>query len=71
VQTRLQKLKLTEAQIRKVLQVVTTEDELTKMLKETFPILRDFETKAKPGENVAAATMALLKSTFPSIWAAN
>jgi plasmid replication initiation protein len=71
VQTRLQKLKLTEAQVRKVLQVVTNEAELTKLLKETFPILRDFETKAKPGENVAAATMALLKSTFPAIWAAN
>jgi hypothetical protein len=71
VQTRLQKLKLTEAQIRKVLQVVATEAELTKLLKETYPILRDFETKAKPGENVAAVTMALLKSTFPAVWAAN
>lgn len=71
VRTRLGKLKLTEAQIRKVLQVVTTEAELTKLLKETFPILRDFETKAKPGENVAAATMALLKSTFPAVWASN
>jgi plasmid replication initiation protein len=71
VQTRLQKLKLTEAQIHKVLQVVTTDMELTKLLKETYPILRDFETKAKPGENVAAATMALLKSTFPAIWASN
>jgi plasmid replication initiation protein len=71
VQTRLQKLKLTEAQIKKVLQIVTTDAELTKLLKETYPILRDFETKAKPGENVAAATMALLKSTFPAIWAAN
>lgn len=68
--TRLGKLKLTEAQIRKVLQVVTTEAELTKLLKETFPTLRDFETKAKPAENVAAVTMALLKSTFPAIWAA-
>lgn len=71
VSTRLTKLKLTEAQIRKVLQVVTTEAELTKLLKETYPVLRDFETKAKPGENVAAATMALLKSTFPAIWASN
>jgi len=71
VQTRLQKLKLTQAQIRKVLEVVVGEAELTKLLKETYPILRDFETKAKPGENVAAATMVLLKSTFPSIWAAN
>jgi hypothetical protein len=71
IQTRLQKLKLTSAQIKKVLEVVTTDVELTKLLKETYPILRDFETKAKPGENVAAATMALLKSTFPAIWATN
>jgi hypothetical protein len=71
VQGRLQKLKLTQAQIRKVLEIVVGEEQLTKVLKETFPILRDFETKAKPGENVAAATMALLKSTFPAIWAAN
>ena len=71
VQTRLQKLKLTQAQIRKVLEVVVGEEQLTKLLKETYPVLRDFETKAKPGENVAAATMALLKSTFPAIWAAN
>jgi hypothetical protein len=71
VQTRLQKLKLTQAQIKKVLEVVVGEEKLTKLLKETYPVLRDFETKAKPGENVAAATMALLKSTFPAIWAAN
>jgi hypothetical protein len=71
VQTRLQKLKLTQAQIKKVLDVVVGEEQLTKLLKETFPVLRDFETKAKPGENVAAATMALLKSIFPAIWAAN
>lgn len=31
----------------------------------------DFETKAKPGENVAAAAMALLKSIFLAIWVAN
>lgn len=71
VQTRLQKLKLTQAQIKKVLEVVVGEEQLTKLLKETYPVLRDFETKAKPGENVAAATMALLKSTFPTIWATN
>jgi hypothetical protein len=71
VQTRLQKLKLTQAQIKKVLDVIAGEEQLTKLLKETYPILRDFETKVKPGENVAAATMALLKSTFPAIWAAN
>jgi hypothetical protein len=71
VQTRLQKLKLTQAQTKKVLEVVVGEEQLTKVLKETYPVLRDFETKAKPGENVAAATMALLKSTFPAIWAAN
>lgn len=71
VQTRLQKLKLTQAQIRKVVEVIVGEEQLTKLLKETYPVLRDFETKAKPGENVAAAAMALLKSTFPAIWASN
>jgi hypothetical protein len=71
VQTRLQKLKLTETQIRKVLQVLGNEEVLlTKLLKETYPVLRDFETKAKPGENVAASAMSLLKSVFPAIWAA-
>jgi len=44
---------------------------LTKLLKETYPILRDFETKAKPGENVAASTMSMLKSVFPAIWTAD
>jgi plasmid replication initiation protein len=72
VQTRLQKLKLTETQIRKVLQVLGNEEmALTKLLKETYPILRDFETKAKPGENVAASTMSMLKSVFPAIWTAD
>jgi hypothetical protein len=72
VATRLQKLKLTEAQIRKVLQVLASDEQLlTKLLKETYPLLRDLETKAKPGENIAASTMSLLKSTFPAIWAAN
>jgi len=71
VRTRLGKLKLTQAQTKKVLEVVVGEEQLTQLLKETYPVLRDFETKAKPGENVAAATMALLKSTFPAVWAAN
>lgn len=71
VQTRLHKLKLTESQIRKVLAVLgNEEDTLTKLLKETYPVLRDFETKAKPGENVAASAMSVLKSTFPAIWSA-
>lgn len=68
VRTRLGKLKLTEAQVRKVLLVVTAEADLTRLLKETYPVLRDLETNARPNENVAAATMALLKSTFPAIW---
>lgn len=71
VQTRLLKLKLTEPQIRKVILVLGSEEaSLTRLLKETFPVLRDFETKAKPGENVAASAMSVLKSTFPAIWAA-
>ncbi len=71
VSTRLTKLRLTEAQIKKVLHVLTTEAELTKLMQETYPILRDYESKVKPGENVAAATMVLLKSTFPAVWASN
>jgi len=70
VQTRLQKLKLTDTQIRKVLQVVVTNAELEKLLKETYLTLCTFESKSKPIDNVAASTMALLKSTFPAIWAA-
>lgn len=71
VQTRLHKLKLTESQVRKVLAVLGSEEgPLTKLLKETYPVLRDFETKAKPGENVAASAMNVLKSTFPAIWSA-
>jgi hypothetical protein len=71
VQTRLLKLKLTETQIRKVLQVLGKDELLlTKLLKETYPVLRDFETKAKPGENVAASAMNILKSVFPTIWVA-
>jgi hypothetical protein len=70
-QTRLQKMKLTETQIRKVLQVLGSDEAtLTRLLKETYPVLRDFETKAKPGENVAASAMTVLKSTFPALWAA-
>jgi hypothetical protein len=71
VQVRLQKLKLTEPQIQKVLQVLGSDEaQLTRLLKETYPTLRDFETKAKPGENVAASAMSVLKSAFPTIWAA-
>jgi plasmid replication initiation protein len=70
VVTRLQKLKLTEAQIKTVLQVVVGED-LEKLMRVTYPVLRDMETKAKPNDNVAASTMALLKSTFPAYYKAS
>ena len=65
VVTRLQKLKLTEAQVKTVLAVVTTDADLTKLLKITYDALVAHETKAKPNDNVAASTMVLLKSTFP------
>jgi plasmid replication initiation protein len=71
VVTRLTKLKLTQAQIKTVLNVVVGEEQLTKLLKETFPILRDHETKAKPNDNVAASTMTLLKNTFPAYYKAS
>jgi plasmid replication initiation protein len=68
VQIRLQKLKLTEVQIQRVVKLMDTEAELTKLLKETHPLLRDFEMGDKPIDNVAAKAVALLKSTFPQIW---
>lgn len=71
VQTRLQKLKLTQAQIKKVLDVTMGEGQLTRLLKETYLVLHDFETRAKPGENIAAATIVFLKSISPAIWPAN
>jgi plasmid replication initiation protein len=64
---RLQKLRLTEAQIKTVLQVIVGED-LEKLMRLTYPVLRDMETKAKPNDNVAASTMALLKSSFPAYY---
>ncbi|TDN38591.1 replication initiation protein [Hymenobacter sp. UV11] len=67
VTTRLTKLKLTEAQIKKVLEVIVGE-ELEKLMKLTYPVLRDLETKAKPNDNVAASTMTLLKSNFPAFY---
>jgi len=68
---RLQKLRLTEAQIRTVLATVDSQPDLTHLLKETYPLLRDFETRAKPGENVAASAMQLLKSLFPALYKAS
>jgi hypothetical protein len=69
VSTRLGKLQLTEAQTRRVLDVLAgNEQQLELLLRRTYPLLRDFETRSKPFENVGATTVALLKTTFPNLY---
>jgi len=68
---RLHKLRLTEAQIRTVLAAVVSDPDLTRLLQETYPLLRDFETRVKPGDNVAASTVQLLKNLFPGLYKAS
>jgi plasmid replication initiation protein len=71
VVTRLSKLKLTEAQIKKVLETIVGEEQLTKLMMHTFPVLRDHETKVRPNDNVGATTVQLLKTLFPAYYHAN
>jgi plasmid replication initiation protein len=69
---RLRKLQLTEAQINKVIAVLEgNADNLTKLMKVTHPLLVAHETKAKPGDNVGASTVALLKTNFPTLYHTN
>lgn len=66
---RLNKLQLTDAQINTVITVLDgNENQLTKLMKVTHPLLVAHETKSKPGDNVGANTVALLKTTFPLLY---
>ncbi|GGF27978.1 RepB family plasmid replication initiator protein [Hymenobacter cavernae] len=67
--SRLRKLQLTEAQIKKVLQILNHDaSQLEKLLKLTFPLLRDFETKSRHFDNLGASTLNLLKTNFPNLY---
>jgi plasmid replication initiation protein len=69
VVTRLQKLKLTPAQIQHVLQYLgDDESKLAKLMKVTHPLLRDFEAGNKVFENLGGATVNQLKTEFPGLY---
>ncbi|MDF7815089.1 RepB family plasmid replication initiator protein [Hymenobacter sp. YC55] len=63
---RFRKLKLSEAQIERVLTL--SEAELTKLMRETYALLKDFETGAKAFDNIAATTMARITSLYPKLY---
>jgi hypothetical protein len=66
---RLQKLKLTAAQIQHILQYLGTEEpKLAKLMKVTHPLLRDFEAGNKIFENLGGATINQLKTEFPGLY---
>jgi hypothetical protein len=69
VVTRLQKLKLTPAQIQHILQYLgDDEPKLAKLMKVTHPLLRDFEAGNKVFENLGGATINQLKTEFPGLY---
>ena len=69
ITTRLNKLKLTPSQIQKVFQLLGNDlVMMEKFMKVTHPLLRDFEANNKPFDNLAASTITLLKSEFPTFY---
>ncbi|GAA4492893.1 hypothetical protein GCM10023172_00720 [Hymenobacter ginsengisoli] len=67
--TRLQKLKLTLAQIEHVLEFMgDDEGKIAKLMKVTHPLLRDYEAGNKVFDNLGGATVNLLKTEFPSLY---
>lgn len=69
--SRLHKLQLTEAQIRQVLVVLAgDEKQLEKLLKTTYPLLTDYESRSRHFDNIGASTVSLLKTTFPKLYKA-
>lgn len=67
--TRLQKLKLTKAQIQHVLDYMGDDEAwMGKLMKSTHPLLRDFEAGNKTFDNLGGATVNLLKAEFPGLY---
>jgi plasmid replication initiation protein len=67
--TRLQKLKMTDAQIQHVL-VFMGDDEakIARLMKVSHPLLRDFEAGNKVFDNLGGAATNLLKTEFPGLY---
>lgn len=69
--TRLQKLKITAAQIEHVLKFIGDDEaKIAKLMKVTYPLLRDFEMGNKVLDNVGGGTINLLKTEFPGLYSA-
>lgn len=69
--SRLHKLQLTDAQIRQVLVILASdENQLEKLLKTTYPLLTDYESRSRHFDNIGASTMTLLKTAFPKLYKA-
>ena len=67
--TRLQKLRLTPAQIKHVLEFVgDDEGRIGKLMKLTHPLLRDFEAGNKTFDNLGGTTVNLLKTEFAGLF---
>lgn len=69
--SRLQKLKLTPAQIEHILGFLgDDETRAARLLKVTYPLLRDFEAGNKSFDNLGGAAINLLKTEFPALYTA-
>jgi hypothetical protein len=67
--TRLQKLKMTAAQIQHVLEFMGDDEaRIAKLMKVSHPLLRDFEAGNKVFDNLGGATINLLKTEFPGLY---
>ncbi|AHJ95489.1 hypothetical protein Hsw_PA0156 (plasmid) [Hymenobacter swuensis DY53] len=67
--TRLQKLRMTVAQIQHVLAFIGDDEvRIAKLMKVTHPLLRDFEAGNKVFDNLGGAAINLLKTEFPGLY---
>ncbi|MBD2717290.1 replication initiation protein [Microvirga sp. STR05] len=69
--TRLQKLKMTAAQIQHVLDYMGDDEvKIARLMKVSHPLLRDFEAGNKVFDNLGGAATNLLKTEFPGLYPA-
>jgi hypothetical protein len=67
--TRLQKLKMTDAQIQHVLEFLGDDEvKIARLMKVSHPLLRDYEAGNKVFDNLGGAAINLLKTEFPSLY---
>ena len=66
---RLQKLKMTPAQIQHVLDFMGDEEvKIARLMKVSHPLLRDYEAGNKVFDNLGGAAINLLKTEFPGLY---